>query len=400
MEMMPPPSVYATGVLAMPDLEHQELADGGIQVPYATSRKPSAAGDPEPYYLNERGVVLRLGVADVAATTAHDVTRGVGRKEKDGGAAPLLLTVSGSRELGVLPATRPAFAPADFGEDAAMHGPVDFAAAVDRMLLDGPGHDIYVYVHGYKVVFENAVAVATEFWHFLDYEGAFIAFAWPATPRRLAYLGDLETAEASATVLRHFLAYLAEHTRVRRIHLVGYSAGTRVVVSALAGLALSGRNATAPEGPRIGQVVLVGSDMDRQLLGLALADGILDITEGITVYVSSRDRALSISRRLYGRARAGETFPAEGAPAATVDWLRANPGVSFVDVTEAAGSSIENGHRYFRKSPWVSSDLLMTLRFGLRPAERGLVLDESSLVWRFPADYVERLSAAVTHRAQ
>ena len=37
----------------------------------------------------------------------------------------------------------------------------------------------------------------------------------------------------------------------------------------------------------------------------------------------------------------------------------------------------------------------MMLRFGLGPEERGLVRVEDSPMWRFPPDYVERLSAAV-----
>ena len=56
-----------------------------------------------------------------------------------------------------------------------------------------------------------------------------------------------------------------------------------------------------------------------------------------------------------------------------------------IDVTDAAESTNENGHRYFRKSPWVSSDVLMMLRFGLGPEARGLVRSADSAMWRFPS---------------
>ena len=141
----------------------------------------------------------------------------------------------------MLSVTQAPFADVDFDTSAAQTGPRDFSAVIDRTLLDGTGRDIYIYVHGYKVVFENAIAVSTELWHYLNYEGAFIAFSWPATPRRTAYFGDLETAEMAAVVLRRFLTYLSNETRARRIHLVGYSAGTRVITAALTGLALSQR---------------------------------------------------------------------------------------------------------------------------------------------------------------
>lgn len=52
---------------------------------------------------------------------------------------------------------------------------------------------------------------------------------------------------------------------------------------------------------------------------------------------------------------------AEDLPQSTVDFLRANPSLQFIDVTEAADSTTGNGHAYLRKSPWVSSDLLTFL---------------------------------------
>jgi esterase/lipase superfamily enzyme len=391
MEMMPPPAIYTTGAIPSPDERHPALRDGLVMLPYATPREPAAAGDDEPFYRNARGTVLRLGTAVVGATV-DEKHRSPG-ETPDGYATPMMLEVTDVDELGVLPATRPPFAAADFDPPAAESGPRDFAAAIDGTLLDGPGRDVYIYVHGYKVVFENAVAVSTELWHYLDYEGAFVAFAWPATPRRMAYLGDLETTEIAAIVLRRFLAYLSSETEARRIHIVGYSAGTRVVTAALAGCSAC---------ERIGQVVLIGSDMDRALMALQVTEGILDLVDGITLYVSSIDKALNMARRIHGRDRAGEAFAPGQPPPAAKAWLDAHPKLSFIDVTDAAAESTdENGHRYFRKSPWVSSDLLMLLRFGFGPEVRGLVRSEDSAMWRFPADYLGRLSAAVaTARAR
>ena len=398
MEMMPPPAIFATGVVPSPDEKHPELRDGVVLLPYATPREPAGEDDDEPYYRNARGSVLRLGVAVVSAT-AEEKRRSNEETQTPGeDAAPLLLEVAEAEELGVLPATQVPFAPADFAASAAESGPRDFAAAVDRTLLDGSGRDIYIYIHGYKVVFENAAAVSTELWHYLDYDGAFVAFDWASTPRSRAYFGDLETAEVSAILLRRFLTYLATDTQARRIHIVGYSAGTRVVASALAGLALSRPAGEAQESlgsNRIGQVVLIGSDMDRALMGLQLSAGVLDLVDGFTVYVSSKDKALNLVRRVYGRDRAGDAFEPGQLPPAATAWFDAQPKFSVIDVTDAAGSTTDNGHRYFRKSPWVSSDLLMMLRYGLGPEERGLVRSGDSVMWQFPTDYIERLSAAV-----
>ena len=66
---MPPPAIYRSGVLAVPDIQHRELVDGIVQLPFATLRAPAGEDDVEPYYVSRRGSVLRLGIADVRAVT-------------------------------------------------------------------------------------------------------------------------------------------------------------------------------------------------------------------------------------------------------------------------------------------------------------------------------------------
>ena len=145
----------------------------------------------------------------------------------------------------------------------------------------------------------------------------------------------------------------------------------------------------ASTGPRT-----VGGDVSREGFGAALTDGLLRIPERTVVYVSSADRALVWSRRIFRRARLGEMW-AEELPPRTVDFLRANPSLELIDVTEAASSTTGNGHSYFRQSPWVSSDILALLAFDLDPAQRGLEKDADLLVWRFPPDYIERLQKSL-----
>jgi hypothetical protein len=85
----------------------------------------------------------------------------------------------------------------------------------------------------------------------------------------------------------------------------------------------------------------------------------------------------------------------EELPQRTADFLRENPSLEIIDVTEAAESTTGNGHAYFRKSPWVSSDLLTLLAYDMGAAERGLKKEENLLVWTFPPDFIERLRKAI-----
>ena len=81
----------------------------------------------------------------------------------------------------------------------------------------------------------------------------------------------------------------------------------------------------------------------------------------------------------------------EDVPQRTKDFLRANPSLQFVDVTEAAESTTGNGHAYLRQSPWVSSDLMALLGYNIGAAERGLEKEANLLAWTFPPDYIEGL---------
>jgi esterase/lipase superfamily enzyme len=269
---------------------------------------------------------------------------------------------------------------------------------IDERLARSRVQDVYIYVHGYKVVFENPLLVASELWHFLGYEGAMIAFSWPSTPSRWAYFSDAETAAWSAQGFRRLLELLAERTDARRVHVLGYSAGTRVVTNALDQLALMNHDQTREEiraRYRLGDVVLVGSDVDRQLIGLYIEDGLLRVQDRLTIYLSGTDKALGMSRwSLGGRRRMGETFTEEISEEVKA-FLWSTDALSIIDVTEAEESETGNGHAYFRQSPWASSDVLMTLSTDLGPAERGLVRDGSSPIWTFPPDYVDRLRSAL-----
>ena len=69
--------------------------------------------------------------------------------------------------------------------------------------------------------------------------------------------------------------------------------------------------------------------------------------------------------------------------------------ISLINVTSAEGAGSSNGHGYFRSSPWVSSDILMTLSYGLKPKQRGLVDEEGLPMYTFPPDFINRLWDAI-----
>jgi esterase/lipase superfamily enzyme len=397
-DLMPAPAVFAGGAVDpfLKDPPPVNFGDFGLL--YATDRKPAPDPGARPFYTNQPGFLVRLGSARVEAGQPGlnwDQVRRISLSERRSGHYPL--KIRSVEETGVVESTRSLLAREPEDVETSAGEDEDFAARVDARLAATDVKDVFIYVHGFRVAFDEPVLVAAEFWHFLGYRGVFIAYAWPSTQRMTAYLSDLETAKAMARNFRLFLTYLRENTQVERIHIIAYSAGSRLVVRALEQLAMlnadAGDEALRKE-PGIGNVIIVGGDISLKEFASAATDGMLRVPERTIVYLSSSDRALIWSRRLFRRKRLGEMW-VETLPDQARIFLRTYPSLELVDVTDAAGSTTGNGHAYFRDSPWVSSDILTVLARDPGPDRRGLERTPDRLVWHFPPDYIERLQRAL-----
>jgi esterase/lipase superfamily enzyme len=400
---MPAPDVY-NGKGFTPfveDIDKEAAPYRGML--YATDRAPAGPdvkkASEDRFYTSERGHLLRLGIAKIELGKENfswEEARKISLAKNRPDEYPLKVT--DINELGVFHGSYHRFVDKDQLATKSDLPAKRYAELINKKLAISHKKDIFIYIPGYKVVFENPVLVATELWHYLGYEGVFIAFSWPATPKRTAYFSDAETTLTSAAILRRFLDYLSQNTDAERINIIAYSQGTRLITEAMHDVALINYKKTREEvqrSLRLGNVVLVGSDIDRQVMGAYIVDGLLKVPEHLTVYASAKDKALDMSKFFFGRSRVGQMFAQGEMPPTTAEFLRQTPEISVINVTDAEGAETENGHRYFRKSPWASSDILMTLRYDLLPADRGLVRSEDNPVWTFPPDYIARLRSAI-----
>ncbi len=403
-DLMPAPDVYGNGMLnPLPEYNpFDDMPYDGIL--YATDRRPATTDDPEKYYLNDRGHILRLGVASIelgekqfAWEKARVISMLKSRTEK------YPIRVRNADEWGLLGSTVPYWVDVDllFKSQVPPDATGRYAAAINAQLAHSGSKDVYIYVHGYKVVYENPVLVAAELWHFLGYKGAFIAYAWPSTPSKFAYIKDSDTSSGFVRNFRLLLEFLAEKTDAERIHVVGYSNGTRLVTRAMEQLALMNHDKAADEifdKLHIENVILVGSDLDRGVFTSYISDGLLKISRHLNIYMSKYDKALGVSQFLTRRQRLGQMFGGAGGdmtPAGRKAISQNRDRLILINVSDAEGAGTGNGHGYFRSSPWASSDVLMTLTYGLSPEQRGLLEQEDFPVFTFPPDYIERLWEAI-----
>jgi esterase/lipase superfamily enzyme len=219
-----------------------------------------------------------------------------------------------------------------------------------------------VFLHGYNTKFEDAARRTAQLKVDLAHKGPAGFFSWPSLGNRAGYAGDEAAIEGSERPIRNFLVDFAERSGASAVHIIAHSMGNRGLLRAMDAIA----NAAASSTPvRFGQVFLAAPDVDAQLFqSLAAAYGQLSMRA--TLYVTSNDRAMGLSRRYHRFARVGLT-----PPVATV------PGIDTIDASRVNIGLL--GHSYAAETRSVLSDIYSLMqndtapdkRFGLRKALGG-----------------------------
>jgi esterase/lipase superfamily enzyme len=224
-----------------------------------------------------------------------------------------------------------------------------------------------------------------------------LAFSWPTRQNIVAYGsgGDVRRAYQTAPALASLLELLARDSVARRIHILCWSAGGRVVTSALQQLYArhAGGDEDLREKLRLGTVYFAAADVPGEEFLQALP-ALNELSDRIVVTVSSKDGALQMARTFMGGGtRIG--LRNEDLTQEELDVVMAADRLEVVDVSrgwEGRGFDI-TGHRYWFDHPWASSDVILALRRELDPQARGLEPTELDLLWGIPPDYPERLRA-------
>lgn len=394
--MMPPPLAVREGMATPLDGLPESLQTSELEIFYATDRAPQDASACR--YGDALGDVLRLGVATVRLGDPGWSFDELARRSVAGDDVELECTRA--EEFGRLWTT---VSPTDAERYAAARGTrsaddpirapaLRFARALDERLAASRAPDVYVFVSGYNTTFQETVERFAQFSHFVR-DGVFLAYSWPTRLSFLSYVEDSQKGSLSVRNLRELILFLGRHTGVRRIHLIGYSAGARILAEALLQLRLMHPD-TEPDALsarlRVGRLLFPAPDLDLVYARNLELDDWQDVAEQVTVYVSGSDLGVWASARfIFGASRLGNPDFTE----VDLEHLRNAEGGSFVDAAQAkqsAGSDLF-GHAYWYANPWVSTDALLFLVFGLPPGERGLVLSEDGTRWVFPPDYPDRL---------
>lgn len=234
----------------------------------------------------------------------------------------------------------------------------EFLARVQSSVAASPAREAFVFVHGYNVKFKDAARRTGQFAFDLSFAGAPIFYSWPANGHTLDYSADEASVIWTAPHFERFLSLLTEHSGAQKIHLIAHSMGNRAVCEALRSLSLQ-RPATP--GFLLHQLVLAAPDIDTDTFR-EMASALKTMSGHITLYASSRDKAIQLSRKLHDNPRAG-------APPLVIA-----AGMDSVDASKVDTDFL--AHSYFSNTWALLSDIHQLLesdtpaakRFGLRAA--------------------------------
>jgi len=216
----------------------------------------------------------------------------------------------------------------------------------DRVAVS-PGEELFVFVHGFNVSFENAARRTAQMAHDLKYEGAPVFFSWPANDKfLLTYAQDETNVSWAAPHLKRFLLDIARNSEAKSINVIAHSMGNRALTAVLRDLELEFRD----DSRLFNQVVLAAPDIDAEDFRQNIAPYIQRTSRRITLYASSNDQALAASQLVHRYPRAGDS----GRGLVLV------PGIETVDVSAIDGGPW--GHSYYGSSDPILRDLAVLFR--------------------------------------
>jgi len=252
---------------------------------------------------------------------------------------------------------------------------------------------VTIFVHGYNTDFIENTLLAGEIYHYMDRKGAMMSFEWPSEDRLLGYIKDKSNASYSTRQFRALISNISKECNIDTITIIAHSAGAPIVVNALREIRLLEFDTPVDQVRgkyRVGRVVLAAPDMDVMAFTNAINDRFYELTTGVAVYGSPKDRALGFSEKLNGTSRLGHAVGELGARESKV--FQKVPQIEMIDAS-VAEQQFRNfvGHSYFHRDPWVSSDIGSFL-LGRSPSERGLTKSaDEPVFWQFAPDYPDRL---------
>lgn len=355
------------------------------------------------YRAFQRRRLILLGLGSLASAAATLVVASLVPMETSATLARVYGNARGPVELGTCEVTipkqhevgqveRPSIFRLEFREDPTQHvilqsvtpEPTDAFFTKLRVHVENSAQkEAFVFVHGFNVTFEAAAQRTAQMAYDLQFQGAPIFFSWPSQGGLLQYTVDETNVVWTVPHLKEFLRDVARRSGARSVHLIAHSMGNRALTAALQAMTYEAQETL----PKFREVVLTAPDIDAEIFRRDIAPAVVRTADRVTLYASSNDEALVLSKQLHGYARAGDS--GEG--------LLLLSGIDTIDVSSVDTSLL--GHSYYGENRSVLDDLWDLLHEAKPPGQRRWLLQktwDNMKYWVFVVDQA-RLQATLPH---
>ncbi len=220
-----------------------------------------------------------------------------------------------------------------------------------KLVGHAEANEALVFVHGYNVKFLHAVFRCAQIAWDIRYSGLPILFSWPSRGNVLDYGYDQASALGARPAFLSLIADLRE-AGIEKVHVLAHSMGNLVVLDALAH-----HNQTV-SSLGICEVLMAAPDLDRSHYK-TIAPSVREIVRGMTLYGSSADKAMRLSRKLAGDVPRAGDVPKQGPILIEK--------IDFIDVTAVGNDILGLNHGVFASERSILNDVKLVLSHGLRP---------------------------------
>jgi len=326
---------------------------------YATNRAaaPDYSGS---WFSGERSDQISFGRAFVRVPEAH----GAGRLEQ-----PMKIKIW-KLEL------------YQFARDPQKHFVIRSVQAMTRedwcgLVRKFPASDALVFVHGFNTSFEEALYRHAQIVWDLKFKGVNVLFSWPSRGGAENYIYDKDSALGARDAFITVLSLLKQQPNITSIHVVAHSMGNMVALESLA------YHPHATDPLNLGELVMAAPDVDRDNFKTLLIPKVAKAGAGLTLYASSADWALTLSKKVAGSIPRAGDVPL-GGPVLV-------PGLDSIDVTALGTDFFGLNHGTYAQARSVINDMGLLFSGRVRPPSKRLpeIRDVPENVdppsyWRYP----------------
>lgn len=218
-----------------------------------------------------------------------------------------------------------------------------------------------LFVHGFRVSFEDAARRTGQIAYDLGFAGVPLFYSWPSQGRLSGYLVDEGNIEWAQAGLAAFLTDFLAGTQAEHVYLLAHSMGNRALTRAAAAVIAERPDLAA----RLREIILTAPDIDAEVFRRDLVPALAAAGNPVTLYASSNDEAMRVSKKVHGYPRAGDggTGLVVAAGLETID--ASGVDTSFIGHSYYAQGRSALGDMYYL----INQRLRANQRFGLHPVE-------------------------------